>query len=159
MSNAAFWLAMLVMVIGTIGAFLPMLPGTPLIFISALAYGYYEGFNTITPLILGILFGLMVLTLVIDYFAGVLGVQRYGASKYGVWGSFIGGILGVVFFSIPGLLLGPFAGAVTGELLNGRQAEDAIKVGFGSFIGIAGGSLFKGIFAVAMIIVFITFAI
>ncbi len=156
MTNAAFWVALLVMVVGILGTFLPVVPGTPIIFLAALGYGYYEGFNQITPLILGIIFGLMVITLLIDYVAGVLGAKKYGATKYGTWGSFIGGIAGIIFFSIPGLLLGPFVGAVAGELLGGRKADEAVKVGVGSVIGLAGGALFKVIFAVAMVMIFIS---
>ncbi|PKM79782.1 MAG: DUF456 domain-containing protein [Firmicutes bacterium HGW-Firmicutes-14] len=147
------------MVIGTLGTFLPVLPGTPLIFLAALGYGFYEGFNKITPLILLIMFMLTVLTLLIDYFAGVVGAKKFGATGYGIWGAFLGGILGVIFFSIPGLTLGPLAGAVTGELVKGRNLSDAVRSGLGTVIGIAGGSIFKVTVALSMVSIYVAIVV
>ncbi len=159
MSVLMFWLALVVMIIGALGTLLPVLPGTSLIFLAALGYGFYEGFHKITPLVLGILFVLMLLSFAVDYFAGVIGAKTYGASKYGTWGSFLGGLLGVLLFSIPGLLIGPFIGAVTGEIIAGRRADEAVKVGLGTVIGLAGGAFFKIILAISMITVYIVSAV
>lgn len=154
--SLAFWIALFVMVIGALGTFLPAIPGTPIIFAAALGYGFYEGFQKLTPWVLAFLFFLMVLTFIIDYFAGVLGAKKYGASKYGTWGSFIGGIIGVIFLNIPGLIIGPFVGAVIGEVLAGQNVKTALKVGLGTMVGLAGGAVLKLLFAVSMIAMFIT---
>lgn len=156
MSAVIFWLTLLVMAVGLLGTLLPVLPGTPLIFLAALGYGFYEKFHRVTPLILGILFVLMVMSLLIDYFAGVIGAKKYGASKYGTWGSFIGGIVGVIVFNIPGLLLGPFAGAVIGEMIYGKKVDESFRVGLGTVMGMAGGAFFKIIIGVSMVIIYLT---
>ncbi len=155
MSSLIFWLALLIMLIGAAGTLLPVIPGTPLIFLAALGYGFYEGFHKVTPLVLGILFALMVVTHLVDYLAGVIGAKKYGASKYGIWGSFVGAVIGTALFNIPGLLIGPFIGAIIGEIITGRKAEEAFKAGFGTVIGLAGGALFKLFFALAMIAVYL----
>ncbi|MGH8152131.1 MAG: DUF456 family protein, partial [Rhodanobacteraceae bacterium] len=54
----------------------------------------------------------------------------------------IGTIVGL-FFGIPGLLLGPFIGAVTGQLLSGSPIERAARVGFGTWIGLLIGTAIK----------------
>lgn len=154
--SLAIWIALFIMLIGAIGTFLPAIPGTPVIFAAALGYGFYEGFQNITPWTLVFLFFLMVLTFIIDYFAGVVGAKKYGASKYGTWGSFIGGIIGVIFLNIPGLIVGPFVGAVIGEMTAGQNFKTAVKVGLGTMAGLAGGAVLKLLFAVTMIAVFIT---
>lgn len=154
-----FWIAILVMLVGALGTLLPIIPGTPLIFLAALGYGYYEGFNQITPFLLVVLFLLMALTFLIDYIAGVIGAKKYGATRYGTWGSLIGGVLGVIIFNIPGLIIGPFIGALAGELINGTDFNNALKVGFGTVVGMAGGALVKIILAVAMILVFVNGAV
>lgn len=150
-----FLIAILVMLLGVIGTVLPALPGTPLIFLAAAGYGYYEGFHKITPTILIILFVIMAITFIVDYLAGVIGAKKYGASRYGTWGSFIGGIAGVIIFNIPGLLVGPFLGAVAGEIINGTEIKSALRVGFGTVVGLAGGAMIKLIFALSMIVVFL----
>lgn len=155
MSTFLFWLVLIVMVIGALGTFLPILPGAPIIFLAALGYGYYEGFHNITVSVLVVLFILMALSLLIDYLAGVMGAKKYGATKYGAWGSFIGGVLGVVFLHLPGLIAGPFIGAVAGEVINGRPAAEALKVGVGTVMGFAGGAIIKFALAAAMIIIYI----
>ncbi len=155
-SIIVFWLVLLIMAVGAIGTLLPIMPGTPLIFLAALGFGFYEHFQRVTPFILVVLFVLTVISLGVDYFAGVIGAKKYGASRYGTWGSFIGGIAGVIIFSIPGLLIGPFTGAVIGEIVSGRNPGEALKVGLGTVIGMAGGAVFKLIIAVSMIVVFLT---
>lgn len=159
MSGIMLWIILIVMLLGVAGTLLPALPGTPLIFLAALGYGIYEGFSQVTPAALSILFVLMVISLAVDYFAGVLGAKKYGASRYGTWGSFIGGVAGVIMFSLPGLLIGPFLGAVTGEFISGRKPDEAFKVGLGTVLGLAGGAFVKLIIAVVMVAVFVGYVI
>ncbi|HCS11658.1 MAG TPA: hypothetical protein DIV40_09400 [Clostridiales bacterium] len=42
-----------------------------------------------------------------------------------------------------GIILGPFAGSVTAEILYGKEIKRAICVGFGSLVGVLGGTVFK----------------
>lgn len=156
MLTFVFWLVLIVMILGAAGTILPVVPGTPLIFLAALGYGLYEHFQNITISVLAVLFFLMVVSLLIDYFAGVVGAKKYGATRYGTWGSFLGGIVGVVIFNIPGLLIGPFAGAVIGELVSGKKIDQALKVGLGSVLGLAGGAFFKFVIALAMIVIYVS---
>lgn len=155
MSTFIFWIVLLIMVVGAFGTLLPVIPGTPLIFLAALGYGFYEHFQKVTPLTLVILFLLMGISITVDYLAGVLGAKKSGASRAGTWGALLGGILGALFFSIPGLILGPFMGAVAGETMNGKQIQDSLRVGLGTVIGMAGGAFFKFVLAVTMIFVYL----
>ncbi len=155
MMSFAFWLTLLIMLLGAVGTFLPFLPGTPIIFTAALGYAIYEGFKEITVVVLIVLFVLMAVTFAVDYFAGAVGAKKYGASKYGTWGSFLGGIIGVLFLNIPGLIVGPFIGAVAGEMFNGQSFNSAFRVGLGTMVGLAGGAVLKFVFAIAMIAVYL----
>lgn len=156
MSTIVFWGVLVVMILGAMGTILPVIPGAPLIFLAALGYGFYEHFQNVTVTILVILFFLMAVSLLVDYFAGVVGAKKYGATKYGAWGSFVGGFVGVLLFNIPGLLIGPFVGAVIGEKVGGKKTDQALKVGLGTVFGLAGGAFFKFVLAVAMIIIYIS---
>lgn len=156
MSTFVFWVVLLIMMLGALGTILPVIPGAPLIFLAALGYGFFENFEKVNVTILGVLFFLMVVSLVVDYFAGVVGAKKYGATRYGAWGSFLGGIVGVVIFSIPGLLVGPFVGAVVGEMVGGKKTDQAFKVGLGTVFGLAGGAFFKFVLALAMIIIYVS---
>lgn len=153
--TVVFWLVIIIMIIGILGSFLPILPGASLIFGAALGYGFYEGFKQVTPLSLIILFILMIFTLLIDYLAGVVGAKKYGASRWGTWGSFIGGIVGVVFFNILGLIIGPFIGAAAGELFSGRKPAEALRIGLGTILGMAGGAIIKLVVSISMFILFL----
>jgi uncharacterized protein YqgC (DUF456 family) len=156
LEELVFWLAIIIMALGVLGTFLPVLPGAPLIFLAALGYGIYEGFRQVTSITLVILLVLMGLTLLIDYLAGVVGAKKYGATRWGTWGAFIGGVLGVIIFSIIGLILGPLAGAVAGELLAGRKPSEALRVGLGTMLGLAGGAVLKFVIALSMFILFLS---
>ena len=94
-----------------------------------------------------IFWGIVVIAIqVLDYLIPVWGTKKSGGSKWGVWGSMIGMIAGL-FFGPLGIILGPFVGAVVGELLAGKNSTEAIRAGFGSFVGFLLGTVSKLIIA------------
>src|SRR5262249_41504775 len=106
--------------------------------------------------VLGIL---CALALSIDFVASLLGAKRVGASTRALWGALLGTFAGL-FFGLPGLLLGPFIGAVVGELSTGRELAHATRVGIGTWLGLLFGTLAKlalcftmlGVFAFALLL-------
>jgi uncharacterized protein len=140
---------------GLAGSVVPGMPGPPLVFLGALFYGLLTGFADFGWTVVLVLGGLAALSQVLDYLASAYGAKRFGGSKWGMGGSILGGLLGLVFFSLPGMIVGLFAGAVLLELWPGHQGGLAsLKVGGGSLLGFLGGTLLKLVFALAMIGIF-----
>jgi len=77
---------------------------------------------------------IVVLTGVLDYFVPVWFAKKYGASKYGIWGSVIGMIIGI-FFTPVGMVLGMLIGAIIGEMVGGNDSVTAVKSGLATFAG------------------------
>ncbi|MGA9342153.1 MAG: DUF456 domain-containing protein [Rhodanobacteraceae bacterium] len=152
-------IAALLIVVGFLGTILPLLPGTPLVFIGMLLAAWVDHFRhvgTFTLIVLGIL---TVLALAVDFIAGVLGAKRVGASRLALLGATVGTLVGF-FFGLPGLLLGPFAGALIGELCAGGGVRKATDVGVGAWLGFVFGAVVKlaltftmlGVFALAFLL-------
>jgi uncharacterized protein YqgC (DUF456 family) len=154
LSTTGLILASLFFLFGLAGTFIPALPGAPLIFLGMLIYGYFDGFvhlNWTFYLLQGLA---VIIVFLLDYLAGVWGVKRYGGSKIAVWGSIIGSIIGLIFLGPLGIILGPFLGAIAGELLMKKSAEQALRSGWGTVIGFLGGLMMKLTVEIAMIIWF-----
>lgn len=148
-----------VMLVGLAGTFLPIIPGIPVIFLAIGAYGWYEGFQVVTPRFLVFMGTLTVLSVVVDYLSGTLGAKWSGSGRAGVWGAFIGMVAGVFFFPPLGILLGPLLGAIIGEYINKKDMSQAIKAGLGTVVGLFSGIVFKVILAAIMIISFLVVVI
>ncbi len=145
-----FLLAAPVIAIGMAGTILPVLPGTVLILAGFIIYGLIAGFDG-----MGIYFFigqavLVGLSYLVDFIATALGVKMYGGSKAAIWGAVTGTLLIFVIGPI-GLLIGPLAGAILGELLMGEQLRQSMRAGFGSFLGLMGGSLAKLVISCFMV--------
>ncbi len=156
MSIVGIIIAVIFFTVGVIGSVLPALPGAPLIWLGMLIYGLFVKFNNLSTyffigqaLAVGLIF-------LIDYLAGVWGVNRYGGSKAAVWGSILGGLLGVIFMGPLGLIFGPFIGAIAGELYQRSSLEKAFRVGMGTMIGFLGGMVLKLSIEIVMIVWFFT---
>ena len=128
-------------VVGIIGSVLPVLPGVPLSYAGILLLHFTEKVQFSIPfLILWLV--LVILVQLLDYYVPIWGTRKFGGSKRGVWGCAIGMVVGL-FFGPWGIMLGPFVGAIVGELSGGKQTQAAIKAGFGSFIGFLLGIVSK----------------
>ena len=154
MQSFYFILAALLVVAGIAGAILPALPGVPLLFAGMLLAAWADHFQHIGAITLTILGLLCVLALLVDFVAGVLGAKRVGASKRALWGAATGTVAGL-FFGLPGLLLGPFVGAVIGETTAGSQVVQATRVGIGTWLGLLFGTLAKLALCFTMVGVFL----
>jgi uncharacterized protein YqgC (DUF456 family) len=121
--------------LGIIGSFLPVLPGPLTGWIGLLTLHLTK----IIPLnwtFLSITLGIAMLIWGLDYVIPALGTKKFGGSKYGIWGTAIGLIAGLLFLGPFGMIVGPFLGAFVGEMIHNRtDSSRAVKAAFGSLIG------------------------
>lgn len=139
---------------GLAGLLLPIVPGAPLLFLGLLLGAWAEEFRYIGVGTLLVLAGMAALTYVVEFAASMLGVKKYGGSRRAMAGAVLGGIAGL-FLGIPGILLGPFVGAVIGELSLQRSLDQAGRAGFGTVVGLAVGLAGKLAIGIAMIGLFL----
>jgi uncharacterized protein YqgC (DUF456 family) len=136
--------------LGLAGAIVPTVPGIPLIFIGIWMIAGIDHYHHLGH---GWLIGIAVVGavgLTIDLLAGVLGVKRVGASRQAVAGALLGTAVGL-FFGLPGLLLGPFLGAVLGELAAGSSVLRSTNVGIGAWLGLLFGTMIKLVSSLTMV--------
>ncbi len=135
----------ILVVLGFLGCILPVLPGAPLSYLGVLLLHFtsYAPFSNEFLIFWAVV---VIVVQILDYYIPVWGTKRFGGSRWGSIGSAIGVIIGL-FLGPWGIILGPFAGAVIGELLYGRASGEALKAGLGSFIGFLAGTVVKLIVA------------
>ena len=126
---------------GLAGCVIPLIPGPPLSYIALLLL-QATGFADFTVKFLLITAIVTVVVTIIDYILPAWGTGKWGGSRAGVIGSVIGLLIGL-FFAPLGIIVGPFAGAVVGELIAGRDGDSALRAGFGSFAGFILGAVMK----------------
>lgn len=148
-------IAVVLVVVGLAGVVLPALPGTVLIFAGLLLAAWADGFVRVgagTIVALGIL---TVASYFVDVVTMALGMKRLGTTRRAMAGAAIGTIAGL-FFGLPGLIIGPFAGAILGELTAHRDFGRAGRAGIAAWIGFFIGTVAKIGLAFAMVGIFLT---
>lgn len=125
----------LCMLAGIAGSFLPAIPGLPLSWFG-LVLLYATNTVPTNYWILGITLIITVIISVFDYFIPAQGAKKFGGSSYGIWGTNIGLIIGLLSPLPFGFLIGAFVGALIGELVfDATNHKRALKAATGSFIG------------------------
>lgn len=160
MNTTLIIIAVVLAIVGFLGAIIPGIPGTPLSFIALLLLFFIPEMKYTTVFILVMGFLCAVIT-VLDYVIPIYGTRKLGGTKMGVRGSTIGLIvsilvlplLGVVIgpFGIGGIILGPFVGAYIGEIMAGNS-ENAFRSAIGSFLGFLAGTFIKIIYGIVVIV-------
>lgn len=128
-------LSFLCLIVGLLGSFLPVLPGPSVSWVGILLLYLVEGVP-FSHTVVWITFLVALAVTVLDFIIPAQGTKRFGGSKYGIWGTNIGLIIGI-FSPVPfGFIIGPFVGALIGEFIyNSKDSNRAMKAAFGSFIG------------------------
>ena len=137
------------------------LPGTFIILGASVLFAWYGGFQEITVRTIIILIVLALFGELLEFLLGILGSKKYESSNRAIVGSIIFGIIGAVlgapfFFGIGavvGAFAGAFAGAIIVELTQGKKMDEALKSGWGAFIGRVAGTISKGAVGIAMIVI------
>ena len=133
-------LAFALLLVGVLGAVIPILPGPPLSYLGLLLM-QWSGYGGFSPVFLWVWAGITAAVTVMDYFLPSLLTKWYGGSRSASIGSFLGLLIGIFFFSPWGMLLGPFFGAFVGELIHNRaNGINALKVALGAFLAFIVGS-------------------
>jgi uncharacterized protein YqgC (DUF456 family) len=120
---------------GMLGSFLPVLPGPPLAWLGLFLI-YLTDAVPVNFWVLGGTGMIAALMAVADYAIPAHGAKKFGASRFGVWGTNIGLVVGL-FLPIPfGFVIGAFAGAIIGEYLHdASNHKKALNAAAGSFLG------------------------
>lgn len=164
------------LLLGIIGCVAPVLPGVPLSYVGLLLLHFTDRVQFSWQFL--VVWGVVVVVIqMLDYFIPAWGTKKFGGSKYGVWGSTIGLVVGL-FMGPWGIIIGPFVGAVVGELIyfnrhpqttlneteqslnNVEQKKNsnlnrALRAGLGSFIGLLTGTILKLICCGMMVFYFV----
>jgi uncharacterized protein YqgC (DUF456 family) len=143
-------LAAALIVGGLAGAILPILPGVPMIFGGIWPAAAVDGYRHLGWGWLVAIGIVAALGIAVDFISGSLGAKKIGASPRALWGAGIGTTIGM-FFGLPGLLIGPFAGAVIGELWSGKSILRSAHVGVSTWFGMLLGIVAKVVLSFLMI--------
>jgi len=146
-------LAAILVFAGIGGMVLPMMPGAPLLFLGLVVAAWADNFTYVGTGGLTVLGILALLTYAVDIIAGAFGAQKFGASRQAIIGAGVGAILGIFVMPI-GILLGPFIGAVIGELIAQKNLREAGTSGIGATIGLLLGAVAKLVLALVMLLLF-----
>lgn len=152
--DVSIWTSViLLLVIGFLGTFLPVLPGTTLILAGACLFYFAMGWESSGLAWQGLVFigFLYTLSILLDWVSGALGAKWFGSSKWGIIGAIIGGVVGI-FFGIPGLILGPIAGVFLFEIFFAKkQVKEASNSTVGTVVGGLAGIVGRVFLALGMI--------
>ncbi|PKB16955.1 DUF456 domain-containing protein [Flavobacterium sp. 5] len=142
-------LGFICVVVGVFGSFLPVLPGPSISWVGILLV-YLTKAVPVNYWILGISAIITIVLTILDYIIPAKGTKKFGGSSYGIWGTNIGLIVGLIAPIPLGFLIGPFLGAFLGELIyDNKDHQRALKAATGSFLGFLASSFMK--FIVCMI--------
>ncbi len=145
-------IALVMLLVGIVGSFLPGLPGPPFSW-GGLAFIYGCSVVPLNYYVLTITFILMILITILDFIIPSKGTKLFGGTKYGVWGTNIGLLIGLIAPIPMGVIIGPFLGAFIGELIyDNKDTNRALRAASGAFLGFLISTIGKMVFGLALLI-------
>lgn len=148
----------LLMLPGIAGVVLPVIPGLPYMFIVALVFGIVDGFRHLSALELGGLFFIVLASVAVDFFSGVLGAKYGGAARRSIFLGFLGLIVGMIVFPPFGGIIGMFLAVLLSEITGSQDQRRAFRAATGSVIGYVAGTILSLILALIFLGCFVWFA-
>lgn len=139
----------ILMIAGTVGCILPIIPGPPLSYAALLVLqlSSKQPFSSTFLIIYAVL---TVIVILLDYVIPIYGTKKFEGSKYGIRGSIVGMVLGLFFLFPIGIIIGPVIGAFSGEIISGKTMDKAFKSALGSLLGFLAGASIKFVLCISM---------
>jgi uncharacterized protein YqgC (DUF456 family) len=141
--------------IGLLGCILPVLPGPPLSLLSLIMLAWAKHWEPFSLRFFCIMAVITAVVSLLDYALPAGGAKKYGASRWGIWGSLIGMPLGLLFFPPWGIIIGGIAGALLGELIVGKNTGDALQASWGIFVGYMLSTGLKVVFCTVILFLYL----
>ncbi len=139
-------------------------PGTILILLASIVYAVLTGFEKIGFMMILVLGAISLVAELLDFYLGIRGAVRVGATKGSIAASLIGAAIGALlltpFLLGFGTLIGAFLGGAAGtfiiELARQKDLKPAMRITYGSLIGRIFGVFAKGFCALVMIVIILS---
>ncbi|MAT79951.1 MAG: hypothetical protein CMD13_04355 [Flavobacteriales bacterium] len=146
-----FIVGIILCLVGIVGSFIPIVPGPVSSWFGLLILNFTKAVEFNYQFI-ALTFIIAIIISVLDYLVPIIGVKKLGGSRGGLIGASIGLVTALIILGPLGLLIGPFIGAITGEMINKKNFTESLKPALGSLIGILIGSGIK--FCLSLIYLF-----
>ena len=136
-------LASACMLVGLIGCVIPGIAGPPFSFAGLVLLSAAREWQPFSLVFLLLMAVITVVVTALDFLIPAVGARKFGASRAGFWGALAGLILGLLVFPPFGMILGAFLGAISAEMLGGKKSREALRAGWGVFLGVLAGMMLK----------------
>jgi uncharacterized protein len=154
LSVGVWTLTVVMMIVGLIGSAMPLLPGPVLIFAAALLHKLFLPESGLTWWAIAVMMLLVLLAYALDFVSSAVGSRWAGGSKWGIFGVFIGALVGL-FFGPVGWIAGPLIGSLLFEMaLAQKDFRTALHCTWGTLLGTGAGLVLRSIVALGMVGVF-----
>lgn len=156
MDSLLLLLGFVCMIVGVFGSFMPVLPGLSSCWVGLLLLYLTKAVEN-NYWVLGITLLVTVIITILDYIIPAKGTKKFGGSSYGVWGTNIGLIVGILSPIPFGVIIGPFVGAFIGEIIyDSKNHKRALKAATGSLLGFLASSFINFLFCITYLGIFIS---
>lgn len=144
----------LLLLLGLLGSFVPILPGIPLSWLGLLLL-HFTSALPMNYTFLGITLIVAIIIFALQYAIPALGTKYLGGSKAGMIGATVGLVVGI-FAPIPlGIIIVPFIGAYLGEIINRSDSRTALRAASGSFVGLLASTFMEFIVTAIFLLLYI----
>jgi len=126
----------LFLIIGIVGCILPGIAGPPFSFLALILLSIAKKWEPFSAGFLLVMAGITIVVMALDYVMPAAGARKFGSSRAGFWGAVIGMIIGLIYAPPFGMIIGAFLGAFVAECMAGKSGSEALKAGWGVFIGV-----------------------
>lgn len=133
----------ILLLLGIIGCFIPIIPGPPISYGGLLVFHFFSSYS-IQENILWLMAFVVITVTIFDIWVQIYGVKKFGGTKKAINGSIIGLIIGIYFFPPLGIIIGSFLGAFIGARIEeNSDRSKAIRIALGSIAGFFAGTMLK----------------
>jgi uncharacterized protein YqgC (DUF456 family) len=143
---------------GIVGVVMPALPSIPYMFVIALIFGFIDKFTHLTVVNIIVLALITLVSLLVDYFSGILGAKYGGAAKQSMVFGMVGFLIGIIMFPPFGGFAGLFLGVLIAELIYFNDHIKAIKAATGGLLGTLFGMIINLLLSISFLGLFILFS-